>query len=136
MRVREGRGDVREREEAGVPRQAGPGNKRTSRLWTAYRMRSALVFMFIFRRMRARYVLTVFTLRDNSPAISETDLPEAIRDKTWYSRSERPSWSGRPSSVARLKANRSARDPLRYLPPETTFLIAATNSSGTASLVR
>src|SRR3990170_7872619 len=93
--VQGGRGRYPQAGRGGGAPPGRPGDQMTSWLWTAYRMSSALVFMFIFRRTRARYVLTVFTLRDNSPAISETDLPEAIRDITWYSRSERPSWSGR-----------------------------------------
>jgi hypothetical protein len=38
---------------------------------------SAFVFMPIFSRMRVRYVLTVFTLRNSLAAISETLFPSA-----------------------------------------------------------
>ena len=51
---------------------------------------SAFDLKFIFSRMRERYVLTVFTLRKSSLAISETLWPAASLQKIWNSRSE--SW--------------------------------------------
>ena len=49
---------------------------------------SAFDLKFIFSRMRERYVLTVFTLRKSSLAISETLWPAASLQKIWNSRSE------------------------------------------------
>ena len=50
---------------------------------------SAFDLKLIFSRMRERYVLTVFTLRKSSLAISETLCPPASLQKIWNSRSER-----------------------------------------------
>ncbi len=59
-----------------------PAGHVTSLLSIAYRVKSALPFSLIFMRMRARYVLTVFTLKDSSSPISLTVLPEAIMHMT------------------------------------------------------
>ena len=54
-----------------------------------------------FSRIRARYVLTVFTLTNNSAAISVGLLPAASRSNTWCSRSESDSKdSGRSTDGA------------------------------------
>src|SRR2546430_8336544 len=59
-------------------------------------MSSALLFMFILRRIRVRCVLTVLGERNSSSAICRTVLPEAIIHITWYSRSDSVSCSGLP----------------------------------------
>ena len=55
---------------------------------------SALVLKLIFSKIRLRYVLTVFTLRLSSLAMSDTPRPAANLQKIWNSRVDSRACSG------------------------------------------
>ena len=61
----------------------------TSWFRTAYAAISALLRIPIFSRIRARYVLTVLTLKPSSFAMTAGDTPRAMRVKTCNSRSDK-----------------------------------------------
>ena len=68
-------------------REETTGNESSiNALRMAYCINSALLFKFIFSRMRARYVLIVLMLSDMARAISLDDLPEANARNTSSSR--------------------------------------------------
>src|SRR6185436_16484818 len=96
---------------------------------------SAFDLKFIFSRIRERYVLTVFTLRNSSLAISDTLWPPASLQKIWNSRSESAAcegWSAEgPDNPC---ARRSATRGLTYRRPWVAASTALTRLSGGASL--
>src|ERR1051325_3690725 len=107
----------------------------TSWFRIAYWVISALFLTPSFFRIRARWLLIVFTLRDSSLAISVTVFPEAMRHMTSYSRSESVSCGVRVKSFPTLKASFSASVWLTYRPPSRILWMAFTNSSGALSFV-